>query len=66
MSGTELEGTSESTHGNLCNDKQNFGNVSEQELPTSLSYHRFWFILGQILHGMGAAPILTLGKQTSL
>ena len=57
-----MPGASESIHENLCHDRQQHGNVSEQELPTSLAYHRCWFILGQILHGVGAAPILTLGN----
>ena len=65
MSSGELEVMSEHNNGNLCNEKQSFGNASEEELPTSLAYHRCWFILGQILHGVGAAPILTLGKYNS-
>ena len=47
----------------MCHDRQQIGNASEQELQTSLSYHRGWFILGQIFHGIGAAPILTLGNE---
>ena len=66
MSSGELEVMSEYNNEKLCNEKQNFGNTSEQELPTSLAYHRCWFILGQIFHGVGAAPILTLGKCSSI
>ena len=64
--GSNLEGTEESIHGNLCHDRQQIGNASEQELQTSLSYHRGWFILGQIFHGIGAAPILTLGNENPI
>ena len=46
---------------NLCNNGSQDTNVSENELHTSLAFYRCWFILGQILHGVGAAPILTLG-----
>ena len=47
---------------NLCNNGSQHTNISEYELHTSLAYHRLWFILGQIFHGVGAAPILTLGS----
>ena len=66
MSSVELEEMSEYKTGKLCNEKQGFENSSEQELTTSLAYHRCWFILGQILHGVGAAPILTLGIFSSI
>ena len=53
---------SEYANGKLCYEKQGFENASEKELPTSLAEPRSWFIIGQILHGIGAAPILTLGR----
>ena len=63
ISSGELDVISEYVDGNLCREKQVLGNTTEQELPTSLGYWN-WFILGQILHGVGAAPILTLGKYS--
>lgn len=51
----------------LC--RSNRANISVTDLEKavqytteSLAYHRYWFIFGQILHGIGAAPILTLGN----
>ena len=46
----------------LCNGNADITNVSESDIHASLSHYRCWFIIGQILHGIGAAPILTLGS----
>ncbi len=51
---------------NLCRSNRANLNVTDLETAVqytteSLAYHRYWFIFGQILHGIGAAPILTLG-----
>ena len=47
----------------LCNANADITNVSESDIHASLSHYRCWFIIGQILHGIGAAPILTLGNS---
>ena len=49
---------------NLCHDEHQMKNEPNSESHTSLAYYRFWFIFGQILHGIGAAPILTLGDYS--
>ena len=47
----------------LCNASVDITNVSESDIHASLSHYRCWFIIGQIFHGIGAAPILTLGTK---
>ena len=47
----------------LCNASVDTTNVSESDIHASLSHYRCWFIIGQIFHGIGAAPILTLGTK---
>ena len=50
-------------HGaSLChNESILYDAAKENEMYQSLSSYRCFFIFGQILHGVGAAPILTLG-----
>ena len=50
----------------LCNDSVDITSISESDIHASLSHYRCWFIIGQILHGIGAAPILTLGSTSTL
>ena len=47
----------------LCDASADIKNVSESDIHASLSHYRCWFIIGQIFHGIGAAPILTLGTK---
>ena len=47
----------------LCNASIDITTASESDIHASLSHYRCWFIIGQILHGIGAAPILTLGNS---
>ena len=49
----------------LCNASVAITSVSESDIHASLSHYRCWFIIGQILHGIGAAPILTLGSTSN-
>ena len=46
----------------LChNESILYDAAEEKEIYQSLSSYGCFFIFGQILHGIGAAPILTLG-----
>lgn len=66
-SGIHHEGTTDAEERNLCHDGQQSTNESDDsEMHSSLAYYRCWFIFGQILHGIGAAPILTLGNYSTL
>ena len=65
-SASYIGGDADAMDKNLCNNESKHTNESENELHASLAYHRCWFILGQILHGVGAAPILTLGTPLFL
>ena len=50
-------------NGVLCNMKNDTG-IPAVAIHSSMSNYFYVFILGQILHGIGAAPILSLGKLT--
>ena len=64
-SGSSEDGISSNATSQLCSSSESF----EERCPSggglsqggSLSNYRFVFILGQLLHGFGAAPLVTLG-----
>ena len=51
----------------LCmNSNRTAQELETGEVHTTLASYRYFFIVGQILHGIGAAPILTLGAAVGL
>ena len=61
-SGDIFSGDNDLCRSNGENIKVNETVTEVHHTTSSLAYYRYWFIFGQILHGIGAAPILTLGN----
>ena len=61
---SDAQGTNTTVSSELCTSDSNVATPECQESSNnrgSLSSFRFVFVLGQLLHGFGAAPLITLG-----